>query len=209
MSNKNPRPPEVVLRKPKTALGILLLSKSVLEALTTNKAMFPSPNPPLASFSSDITTLDTAQTATQARTKGTVAARNTALATVEGDLAHLAAYVQTVVDATPGNAAEIASAAGLSLRKSTAHTKPDLSAKPDPKESGAIEVAAKVGGVRSSHDWQYSTDGGKTWTSVSSTLAAKTTITGLTPATTVSVRHRAVTKTGPDPWSQPLTVVVV
>ena len=55
----------------------------------------------------------------------------------------------------------------------------------------------RLGKVKASHEWQYSTDGGKTWTSVQTTLQAKTTVPGLQPGNTVVFRHRAVTKSGP------------
>jgi hypothetical protein len=47
-----------------------------------------------------------------------------------------------------------------------------------------------------------------TWISLPSSLQAKTTISGLTPLTTVMVRHCAVTKAGPQDWSQPISAVV-
>jgi hypothetical protein len=40
-------------------------------------------------------------------------------------------------------------------------------------------------------------------------MQAKTTIAGLTVGTTVYVRHRPVTKTGPGDWSQPVSMTVV
>jgi hypothetical protein len=95
----------------------------------------------------------------------------------------------------------------MDLRKTTSATKNDLNAKPG-KLSGTLAVSARLGNVRASHDWQYSTDGGKTWISLPSSLQAKTTITGLTPLTAVMVRHRAVTKTGPQDWSAAVTAVV-
>jgi hypothetical protein len=209
-TSKSPQPPQVVLRKPKTIVGILMLAKAVYQAVLANKGTFPTPNPPLAQFSSDITTLDTAQTATETHTKGTVAARNAALAVVVTDLDHMRAYVQQVVDADPSNAATIAQNAGLSLRKTTPPSKSDLAAKPNPKTSGSVDVAAKLDGLKHvAHDWQYSTDGGKTWTSAPTTLQAKTTIAGLTPGSTVTIRTRAITKTGPELWSQPVSMIVV
>ncbi len=117
--------------------------------------------------------------------------------------------MQGLVDADPPDAATIAHNAGLFLRRATVRSKAELSAKPDKTTSGSVVLVAKLGGVKASHEWQYSSDGGKTWTSAQTTLQAKTTITGLTPGSTVSFRHRAVTKTGPDAWSQPVSMIVV
>jgi hypothetical protein len=40
------------------------------------------------------------------------------------------------------------------------------------------------------------------------TLQAKTSLTGLTPATTVQFRYRAVVKAGEGDWSQPIAMLV-
>ena len=57
------------------------------------------------------------------------------------------------------------------------------------------EAFAASAGHRASYEWEYSTDGGKTWVTTPVTLQAKTTILGLTAGTTVQFRHRPVTKT--------------
>jgi hypothetical protein len=63
-------------------------------------------------------------------------------------------------------------------------------------------------GHRASYEWDYSTDGGKTWVLAPSTLQAKTTIAGLTPGATVLFRYRAVTKAGEADWSQPVSLLI-
>ena len=201
--------PKVVLRAPKTALGWLVLAKAVYDGLSTNKGLFPVPNPPLTQLSTDIDALDTAETATHSRTKGTAATRDGKLVIVRADLAKVRSYVQDLVDAAPDNATTIAQSAGLALHKTTVRSKSELAAKPNKTTSGSVDLVAKLGKVRASHEWQYSSDGGKTWTSAQTTLQAKTTVPGLTPGSTVVFRHRAVTKTGPDAWSQAISIIVV
>ena len=61
---------------------------------------------------------------------------------------------------------------------------------------------------RAAHDWEYSTDGGKTWVGAPSTLGARTTVTGLPAGTAVLFRFRALTKTGEGDWSQPTALLV-
>jgi hypothetical protein len=197
----------VVLRRPRQAAPFLSMAKAILAGVTNAKATFPTPTPPLTQLTNDINAFDTAQTSALTRAKGAVQARNAAMAVVVADLDLLRAYVQTVADADPSNALPIAHSAGMDLRKTKTVSKNDLNAKSG-KVSGSIAVSARVAGVRASHEWQYSTDGGKTWISAPSSLQAKTTISGLTPLTTVSVRHRAVTKAGPQDWTQPVTVNV-
>jgi hypothetical protein len=201
--------PKVVLHAPHTALAWLVLAKAVYDGLSNNKGLFVTPNPPLPQLSTDIDAFDAAETATHSRTVGAAATRDAKLVIVKADLAEVCVYVQGLVNADPANAATIAQSAGLSLRKVGVHSKAELSAKPDTTTSGSVDLVAKLGGVKAAHEWQYSIDGGKTWASVQTTLQAKTTITGLSPATTVLFRHRAITKTGPDAWSQPVSMIVV
>ena len=208
MTTKNPKPPQVVLRRPLTAVGVIALAKATYDSLANNKGVFPTPNPPLAQFSTDIGSLDTAETATHTRTAGTVAVRDAKLLVVVSDLNQIRAYVPQLVDANPANAQTLATQAGLSLRKSAVRSANDLSAKPSTKVPGGIDVVARLGGVKASHEWQYSTDG-KTWTDAPPTLQARTTIPGFTPGTTVYVRHRPVTKTGAGAWSSPVTLIAV
>jgi hypothetical protein len=74
--------------------------------------------------------------------------------------------------------------------------------------SGTMKLVTASAGPRSSYDWECSTDGGKTWLLLPSTMQAKTSVTGLTPRATVQFRYRALTKTGEGDWSQPLSFIV-
>ena len=71
-----------------------------------------------------------------------------------------------------------------------------------------MKLVAAAAARRAFVDWQYSTDGGKTWTTMPSTLQAKTTLSGMTPASTVEFKYRAVTKTGEGNWSAPVSLLV-
>ena len=85
--------------------------------------------------------------------------------------------------------------------------KADLTTKPG-KASGQVTLEAKAAKGKASYDWEYSTDG-KTWTPLPTTLVAKTTVSGLTPLTTYSFRHRVLTqKDGQSDWHQIATLVV-
>ena len=76
MKQKNKPAPGVVLRTPKTALAWLVLAKGINDCLVTNKAMYPAPNPPTATLSSDIAALDAAELATHTRALGAAEARD-------------------------------------------------------------------------------------------------------------------------------------
>ena len=198
----------VTLPLPKLVHALLALAKAVAAAFAANPKLFPAPVPSLLVFNGDIAALDAAETATRTRAPGTVEARDAKRTIVEDDLRKLRAYVQTIADADPTNAAMIAKEANMGVGKVPTRTKQNLTAKPSKKGSGLVDVAAKAPEGRASHEWEVSTDGGKTYAAAPSTLQAKTTLVGLQPGQIVLVRHRAVTKQGSLDWSQPVSVVV-
>jgi hypothetical protein len=89
----------------------------------------------------------------------------------------------------------------------TARPKQTFTAEPG-DVSGTVKVTAQNAGQRTCYVWQYSADSGKTWVGAPQTMQAHTTIPGLTPGSTVSLRYRTVTKTGESDWSQPTSIIV-
>jgi hypothetical protein len=71
-----------------------------------------------------------------------------------------------------------------------------------------VRLTAVFAGQRASYEWQYSTDGGKTWIAAPVTIQAKTTVAGLVPAATVLFKYRPVTRTGEGNWSEPVSLIV-
>jgi hypothetical protein len=114
-------------------------------------------------------------------------------------------YVQILANASPQQALAIARAAAMTLRKSAQAHKSDLSVKHG--VSGTVQLSAKTITGGRAHEWPYSLDG-KTWTSVPASLAAHTTIGSLQTGVLTYFRHRNITKTGPDDWSQPISMLV-
>jgi hypothetical protein len=195
----------VVLSVPRSVAAVLVLSKAVLQAVTANKTTFPSPTPTVAQFGSDISALDTAETAVKTKTVGTVPVRNEKLAMVVADLRQLRAYVQLIANATPEQAESIAASAGMTVRKPVVRNKSDLAAKTT--VSGSVKLVAKATAGSHAHEWQYSLDG-KTWVNAPSSLQAKTTISNLQTNVLTYFRHCAVSKAGPGNWSQPISLLV-
>jgi hypothetical protein len=201
--------------KPRTIIAVLdlkipvgaliVLAKTIVTNMTSN-AYFTSPIPPLGTLSADNAKLETEQATALTKTKGAVAARDAQKAIVTTDLRLLKAYVQSVANGDEANAETIIKSAGMSVRKVTPRVKQDLTLKAG-KVSGELAVVAKSAG-RASYDWQVSTDGA-TWTSLPSTLQARTVITGQKPGSTIFVRHRVVTKTGVGDWSQAASTLVM
>lgn len=196
----------VAVKLPLAVPALIKMAQSFVAAMTNN-AHFPSPNPPLASVTKSIAALDTGETAARTRAKGTVAARNTARTQLLSDLHALKAYVQQVADANPDQAEAIITSAGMLVRRQTARAKPTFAARAG-GTSGTVKLAARSAALRASYEWEYSVDGGKTWTTAPPTLQAKTSISGLPVGTAVQFRYRAVTKTGAADWSQATSLLV-
>jgi hypothetical protein len=74
--------------------------------------------------------------------------------------------------------------------------------------TGTAKVLAATAGRCASYEWQYSTDGGKTWITAPVTLQSKTTIAGLAAGATVLFKYRPVTKAGEGDWSQPASLLI-
>ena len=205
-TKKSPR--ALVSLKLPTVVGLLIgFVRAIIQALTGNAA-FPSPTPTLAVLSGAVNDLEIAQTAALTRAKGAVEVRNEKHAALLTLLADLRAYVQTVANAAPPeHSAAIVQSAGMNVRK-TPVRKPRVFAAIQGSVSGAVKLVAPFAGSRAAYDWQWSSDGGKTWQLAPSTVQARTGMIGLTPGSTVLFRYRAVTKAGESDWSEPTTFIV-
>ena len=206
MSTTNQNRVFVALKLPLPVPKLIKVTQAIIAAQTNNPHV-PAPSPPLATLTAALDALVAAETATKTRAAGTVAARNVARTNLLSLLEASKASVQQLADLAPEQGEAIVTSAGMAVRKTAAHTKPPFAAKPGPV-SGTVVLAAKAVAVRASYEWEWSGDGGKTWTAVLPTLQAKTEIPGLPVATTVQFRFRAVTKAGAGDWSQPTALVV-
>jgi hypothetical protein len=196
----------VVLSLSSSAPALSTAGHSIVTQMTGNPH-FTNPNPSLASVAGLLGQLDVAQTATKTRTSGTVPVRDEAKVAVKGALHALKSYVQQIADANPDQAESIIASAGMGVKKSPTRTKVGFTAKAG-AVSGAVHLVAKAEASRASYEWQWSGDGGKTWTTVPVTIQARTTITGLPVATSCLFRYRPVTKRGEGDWSQVVTLLV-
>lgn len=195
-----------ILKLPTQVPALITYAQGIVKAMTGNAA-FANPTPTLTSITSAITDLQTAETATLARTKGAAATRNEKKATLVTQLQQLRSYVQTTADANVETGASTIEGAGLAVRKTAVHAPRVFAAKPG-DVSGSVKLVAAAAARRASYEWQYSIDGGKTWVIAPGTLQAKTTISGLATGTTVQFKYRPVTKTGEGSWSQIVTLTV-
>jgi hypothetical protein len=181
-------------------------AQGIVERLTANPSL-PTPTPTVAAIAAAIHDLQAAETAALARTKGSAAVRNDKRKALIGLLQQVRAYIQATADADATNAVSVIQSAGVAVRKTPTRHARVFAAKPG-RVSGAATVVATSAARRASYEWQYSTDGGKTWVAAPATLQAKTTVAGLAPGSTVQFKYRAVTKTGEGDWSQPVSLMI-
>jgi hypothetical protein len=206
-TNKSIHRATISLDVPKKIADVILYANNIVQKLTNN-ASFPTPTPSIAALTAAVDDLHSAETTALSRAKGSATVRNDKLTVLVSLLQQLDGYVQGIADATPENGAAIIESAGLTVRKTAAHGKRPFAAKQAPL-SGAAIVTAVTAGPRSSYEWQYSTDGGKTWVPAPATTQGKTTIAGLPVGTTVQFRYLAVTpKGGQGDWSAAVSLLV-
>lgn len=196
----------VTLSLPRSVPALIVYTEGIVKRMTGNPA-FPSPAPTLATVTAAVDELRTTEAAALARTKGAAAARNDKRKAVVALLQQLRGYIQTIADADEANGPAIIESAGVAVHKTATRRARVFAAKPG-RVSGVATVIAASAGHRASYDWEYSTDGGKTWVTVPSTMQAKTTVTGLVPGSTVQFKYRSVTKAGEGDWSPPVSLLV-
>ena len=189
----------VSLKLPKPVPALLTYAGGMVKAMTGN-ASFPNPTPTLLAVTQAIADLQAAETAALARTKGAVSVRNEKLAALVALLKQLGRYIQAMADAG-------AESGGVAVRKTPTRA-PRVFHAAAGAVSGSAKLVAASAGPRSSYEWQYSLDGGKTWVPAAVTVKASTTVAGLAPAATAQFRYRPVTKTGEGDWSQMVSLIV-
>jgi hypothetical protein len=197
-----------VLKLPVKIADFIVRAQAIHDAMAANTATIPSPNPTLAILAAHLADLSTKEAAAKLRATGAVGDRDAAKKVVATDLGNERAYVESLVNNNPENAATIAGDAGMELRKVPVRSKTDLAAKPG-KVSGTVQVVAKATKGAKANEWQYSVDGGKTWVDLPITTKATTSVPNLTVGTTVAFRQRVLTVAGLANWSQPVSTTVV
>jgi hypothetical protein len=196
----------VASKFPTSVVALLKYTQAFIAALTNNPN-FSDASSVIASLQSAFKALDSAETSAKTRAIGTVAARDTAKAALLTALHGAKAYVQQKADANPEQATAIIESASLAVRKTPLRVKLGFTAKPGPV-TGSVHLSARAAGRRASYEWEWSADGGKTWTLLPSTLQAKTTVPNLPVGTSCSFRFRPVTRTGEGDWSQVVAMLV-
>ena len=204
--NKTTRPALAVLKLPTSNTALIAFAQGVATGMTNSK-VFPNPTPPLATLAASIDALVSAENQAATKVKGAATARNVAKNALILELKQLRGYVQSVADGDAENSATIIESARISVRKVPARPARVFNAVQG-STTGTAKLVAHSASSRAAYEWEYSTDGGKTWALAPPSLQAKTTVTGLPAGTSVQFRYRAVTRTGAEDWSTPVTLLV-
>jgi len=192
--------PTVALKLPRTAKGILYRAKAVLAAMDGNPS-FPSPDPPLSTFASDIDALSNAEVAALSRAKGARETRDARLFVVRGDLERLASYVRRLLLAETAAAGfALVESAGMSAKRTGVRHKAELTVQSG-RTSGSVHLYARAVAKQAAYEWQYGQDG-VIYIDLEPTLQADTTLSGLTPGVRYAFRYRPLYRGGRGDWSQ-------
>ena len=159
----------------------------------------------LAQTAKDLAALKLAEEATHHGPVGAAADRDVALRVVKADMRQLKGIVQSAADADVDHAQAIIESSGMSVAKRAIRSKPDLAARHG-KVPTWVNLYAKAAKGKASYYWQMSTNG-TTWSDLPDTLRAKTSVSGLTPATMYYFRFRSLTTPGLSDWSAPVSII--
>jgi hypothetical protein len=185
------------------------------KGLEDGAAVFVSPNPPLQAFNDQIDLTDKAQVAVGQGGKGAAAARDVQLGLLWGMMESELVYIQSIADSVNADeAVQTLQQGGVGVAGVALHDKALLTVtQAAPSGPVALDANARAllgEDLRRKHffSWEYTLDG-KTFVSMPSTPKAKTTLSGLTPLTTVGFRVAVTTSDGVQgPWSQVVELFV-
>lgn len=206
MSNPSTHRVIAALKMPKQGSLLIGVARAIAQAMNGNKT-FPNPDPSIATLQTAISDLDAAENQAKTGLKSALAARSQKRKALYLLLEQEKSHVQKVADADPDRAHEIIVSAAMSVRKVPIRTKRVFTARQTPV-SGTVELFTGRVAQRASYEWQYSSDGGKTWQSAAPTLKAKTLVPGLQPGVTYAFRFRSLTNAGLSEWSDAVTLLV-
>ncbi len=186
--------------------NLITYARAIVQSMTHNP-WFPAPSPSLATIEAAIAVLDSAQTATLTRARGTAEVRDEGRRDLVVLLQQLLAQIQATADKNPENSASIIEGTGVFVEKARA-VKGRVFTAAAAKVSGSIDLSAPRAARGAAYEWAYSVDAGKTWTSLPVTVKASTTVSGLKPGNRVFFRYRTITKSGTGDWGDVASVIV-
>jgi hypothetical protein len=210
---QTPRRARVILAVDKYRVPLLiLLAQAVFAAMSAHAALFASLSALIATLGTQTTDLVDAQSGVKNKTVGT-AERNAKRDLVVTTLESLRALIQALCDASPEQAATLIQAAAMKAAAVRARAKAMLAVTLG-VQSGVVDLVANarllsMARRSKTYNWQFTTDGGRTWSAAASTPYARTTLGGLPPLIVCGFRVNVVVGDDePGPWSQTVSILV-
>jgi hypothetical protein len=206
------RNPRVVLKaKKQKILFFLAVCNAIYTGLLNHPALFPALPVLLSVLLAQIQAVESAQKLVKTRVAGAAATRDDLVDVLASTVENIRSYIQVLCDASPGQAATLAAAAGMSLAAVGVHPKAALAATLG-TVSGLVRLVANGSLLSTSRrgkffEWQYTLDG-KTWLVGTTTSTGKASIAGLPPLTSVGFRVRVTNSLTVGEWTQVVSIVV-
>ncbi len=195
-----------ILRWPNDFPGRLKYGGGVIAMIGENSGTFTAPSPPLATLTTALGGLNSAEITAGTRALGAAEARDAKWLTVESLFDQELAYVQGIADlAGPALAPGVFAQAGMSTTQHAGH--PPREYKMTQTVSTEVDVTVPAAGTDTAVIWEYGTSP-TAMTSWIVTIHGILKLTNQTPGTTLYLRYRIVTTTGYGEWSQVISRLV-
>jgi len=198
--------------------SVLVRAQAMHDGMADDPVTYANPTLPLPAFQGLIVSCGTAQQAVKTRVVGSREKRDVQFGNLLTGMETERSFIQSLANSNASQAASIITNAGLVVAAFPVHVKALLTLR-NAKQSGSVTCEAHVAllvGPGAKHPtekryfgWQYTVDGGKTFTTMVPTPTGKTAIHGLAPLTTVGVRVNLTNSEGPGDWSQTVTILVL
>jgi hypothetical protein len=195
----------IALKLSKVVASLILFGRHIVQAMTGN-VYFTTLTAAITALSTDLDALEVAEATAKRGGKGTAAARDLKLKTVETDLTALAANVAQIANQNLAQGAAIIASSGFTEKKHTVHPKANLAASMSETPNEVILRAKAIRGAY--YAWQMSTDGGKTWIAIGGSTEANYSVPNLTLGQTYLFRFQTTLKKVASEWSQTISFMV-
>jgi hypothetical protein len=202
----------------KNISGVLIRAQAMHDSIVANAATFGSTPITMVAFLALVTSLAAAQAAvTGTKAKGTAEARDSKRNTLWTAMLSLQAFIQGLANVlSHDDAAALIKAAGMVVAKPKANRDKPVLAATLTSVPGNVHLEANRAALVGKADarkhatfaWQWSADGGRSWTSAPSTPYAEADITGLPLMATYSFRVSVTVAKTTGAWSQAVSILV-
>lgn len=194
---------------------VLALANAMKAAMGTKQTVYLAPNPSLDILGNQIEDLEAAQLLVRNRAPGAAAARDEKRNVLWTSMENERMYVQTLADAagSPEQARTIILGAALMVANVPVRPTSALVAELG-QQPGSVDLVAHVRHLvnkvrgRRYFNWEFTVNGGQSWSAAPTTPLAETTIMGLPRLTVCGFRVSVSDPSGQSDWSPIVSILV-